>query len=212
MIDVKEVLRRWSAGQSDRRIGREAGIDRKTVARYTDAATRLGLARGHELTDDEVHGVAQCVQSRPLVAPSDECKDVMQHRERIERWLAGDAETRPLRLSKVHTLLVRDHGLQGSYDTLWRFATQELGWRKKTETVRVDDPPPGQEAQVDFGEMGRLVDHETGKRRALWALIVTLSFSRLQFVWPTFRQTTEAVCEALDRACARWSATRLLIE
>jgi transposase len=200
MIDVKEVLRRWSAGQSDRRIGREAGIDRKTVARYTDAATRLGLACGHELTDDEVHGVAQCVQSRPLVAPSDECKDVMQHRERIERWLGGDAQTRPLRLTKVHTLLVRDHGLRASYDTLWRFATQELGWRKKTETVRVDDPPPGQEAQVDFGEMGRLVDHETGKRRALWALIVTLSFSRLQFVWPTFRQTTEAVCEALDRA------------
>ncbi|MBK8943617.1 MAG: DDE-type integrase/transposase/recombinase [Polyangiaceae bacterium] len=28
----------------------------------------------------------------------------------------------------------------------------------------------------------------------------TLSFSRLQFVWPTFRQTTEAVCEGLDRA------------
>jgi transposase len=200
MIDVKEVLRRWSAGHSDRRIGREAGIDRKTVARYTDAATRLGLARDREPTDDEVHGVAQCVQSRPLTAPSNEWNDVMQHRERIERWLAGNAQARPLRLSKVHTLLVRDHGLRASYDTLWRFATQELGWRKKTETVRVDDPPPGQEAQVDFGEMGRLVDPETGKRRTLWALIVTLSFSRLQFVWPTFRQTTEAVCEALDRA------------
>jgi hypothetical protein len=76
MIDVKEVLRRWSAGQSDRRIGRETGIDRKTVGRYTEAATRLGLARDRELTDDQVHGVAQCVQSRPLVAPSDEWNDV----------------------------------------------------------------------------------------------------------------------------------------
>ena len=43
MIDVKEVLRRWSAGHGDRRIGREAGADRKTVARYTQAAERLGL-------------------------------------------------------------------------------------------------------------------------------------------------------------------------
>jgi hypothetical protein len=34
----------------------------------------------------------------------------------------------------------------------------------------------------------------------LWALIITLSFSRYQFVWPTFAQTTEAVCEGLDRA------------
>lgn len=200
MIDVKEVLRRWSAGHGDRRIGREAGVDRKTVARYTEAAEHLGLNRGGEVTDEEVHGVAQYVQSRPMVEASEEQTDVAQHRERIERWLAGSAETRPLRLTKIHTLLVRDYGMRASYHTLWRFATQQLGWRKKTETVRVEDPPPGQEAQVDFGEMGRLMDIETGKLRRLWALIVTLCFSRYQFVWPTFRQTTEAVCEGLDRA------------
>jgi hypothetical protein len=72
MIDVKEVLRRWSAGQSDRRIGREAGVDRKTVARYTATATRLGLDRAAEITDEVVHEVAQCVQARPLAATSDE--------------------------------------------------------------------------------------------------------------------------------------------
>jgi hypothetical protein len=107
MIDVKEMLRRWSAGQGDRRIGREAGVDRKTVARYTEAAKKLGLERGHELTDEEVHGVAQCVQSRPVLLPSEGWNDVAQHGARIESWLAGDAETRPLRLTKVHTLLVR---------------------------------------------------------------------------------------------------------
>ena len=209
MIDVKEVLRRWSAGQGDRRIGRDTGVDRKTVARYTDAAKRLGLTPGPTLTDEEVNGVAQCVQSRPLVAPSEGWKEIVQHRERIERWLGRDAGTRPLRLTKVHTLLVRDHGLRASYDTLWRYATQELGWRKKTETVRVDDPPPGQEVQVDFGEMGRLLDTETGKLRKLWVLIVTLAFSRYQFVWPTFRQTTEAVCEGLDRAWGFFGAMSL---
>ncbi len=200
MIDVKEVLRRWSAGQSDRRISREAAADRKTVARYTGAAARLGLARGQDITDEEVHQVAQCVQARPLVAPSEEWNEIAQHRERIERWLRGGEDTRPLRLSKVHTLLVRDHGLHASYDTLWRYAHQELAWRDKPSTVRVDDPPPGQEAQLDFGKMGWLLDEETGRRRTLWALIVTLVLSRYQFVWPTFRQTTEAVCEGLDRA------------
>ena len=29
---------------------------------------------------------------------------------------------------------------------------------------------------------------------------LTLAFSRHQFVWPTFLQTTETVCEGLDRA------------
>jgi transposase len=200
MMDVKEVLRRWSAGHSDRRIGREAGVDRKTVARYTTAATRLGFAKGRDITEDDVHAVAQVVQARPAPTASDEWSEVARHRDRIEQWLRGDAEKRPLRLTKVHTLLVRDHDLQASYDTLRRFAMTELAWRKKAPTVRVEDPPPGQEAQVDFGEMGLMLDPETGRKRRLWVLVVTLSFSRLQFVWPTFRQTTEAVCEGLDRA------------
>jgi transposase len=200
MIEVKEILRRWSAGQGDRRIGREVGLDRKTVARYTEAAKTLGLERGEALSDDVVHEVAQCVQARPLAETSSGWNELALHRERIERWLAGDSNTRPLRLTKVHALLVRDHDLRASYHTLWRYAQQELAWRKKPSTVRVDDPPPGQEAQIDFGKMGLVLDAESGKRRALWVLIITLSFSRYQFVWPTFLQTTEAVCEGLDRA------------
>jgi len=95
---------------------------------------------------------------------------------------------------------VRDHDLVASYDTLRRYAMEELGWQKKEPTILLEDPPPGQEAQVDFGRMGMLLDTATGRMRALWVLIVTLSFSRYQFVWPTFVQTTDAVCDGLDRA------------
>jgi transposase len=132
-----------------------------------------------------------------LFRSSDEWSAVAQHKERIVEWLG---RKRPLRMTKVHTLLVRDHGLEASYDTLLRYAKQELGWRKKAPTIRIDDPPPGQEAQVDFGKMGLLFDAAAGRMRMLWALIVTLAFSRYQFVWPTFAQTTAAVCEGLDRA------------
>ena len=34
MIDVKELLRRWAAGHSNRKIARETGTDRATVRRY----------------------------------------------------------------------------------------------------------------------------------------------------------------------------------
>jgi transposase len=200
MIDVKEVLRRWSARQGDRQIAREAGADRKTIARYTKAAVKLGLERGCELTDDIVHNVAQCVQARPLTTPSDEWSEVARHRPLIERWLAGHGDTRPLKLTKVHTLLARDHDFKASYDTLWRFVHQEMAWREKPFTVRIDDPPPGQEVQIDFGKMGFVIDAETGRKRALWVLVVTLVFSRYQFVWPSFLQTTATVCEGLDRA------------
>ena len=197
MIDVRELLRRWAAGHSMRKIARETGTDRGTAARYIAVAEQLALRRDRELSEAEVHEVAQRVQARPLPDPSAERKAVAEHKAHIVEWLA---KKRPLRLSKIHTLLVRDHGLVASYDTLRRYAMEELGWRKKEPTILLEDPPAGQEAQVDFGKMGMMLDAATGRVRALWVLIVTLSFSRYQFVWPTFLQTTEAVCEGLDRA------------
>lgn len=196
MMDVREVLRRWQAGQSARQIARESGFDRKTVRRYLQTAQACGLERGRELTEEEVHEVAQRVQSRPLVPPSEPTEVLRRQKDRIAGWLCGD---RPLRLRKVHILLERD-GVSVTYPTLRRFVMRELGWGKPTATVLLDDPPPAQEAQVDFAQMGFVVDPETSKRRSLWVLIVTLSFSRHMFVWPTFRQTTEAVCEGLDAA------------
>lgn len=196
MIDVKEVLRRWQAGHAERRIARETGLDRKTVGRYVRWAVELGLPRDGELDDDDVHAVAECVQARPEPDRSTEWRELVAHRARIEQWLSGD---KPLRLSKAHVLLQRE-GVTTSYATLRRFAIRELDWRKKPITVRLDDPPAGQEAQVDFGKMGQLVDPQTGRKRTLWALIITLSFSRHQFVWPTFVQTTAAICEGLDAA------------
>lgn len=197
MIDVKELVRRWIAGHSVRKIARETGTDRGTVARYVAAAKQLGMPPGHEYNDDDVHEIAQRVQARPLRDPSAEWKEIAQHRERIAEWLG---RKRPLRLTKVHTLLVREYGLTASYDTLRRYATQELDWHRKPPTVRLDDPPAGQEAQVDFGKMGVMSDGDEGRRRMLWALVITLSFSRYQFVWPSFSQSTEAICEGLDRA------------
>src|SRR6187549_2661689 len=60
MIDVREVLRRWSAGHSQRQIARETGADRDTVARYIAAAQDAGLspAVAAAPTDAEVHEVA----------------------------------------------------------------------------------------------------------------------------------------------------------
>ncbi len=63
--------------------------------------------------------------------------------------------------------------------------------------MRVDDPPPGRELQVDFGYLGMIPDGE--RRRKLHALVFTAVFSRYCYVYLTFPQTTLAViagCEA----------------
>lgn len=195
MIDVKEVLRRWQAGQSARQMAREGVVSRRTATRYIEAAKKLGLAPDSDLTDERVRTVADDVQARPAPEPSEVRCMLEQHRPRIEHWLGHEP---PLTLVRVQELLVRE-GISIAYTTLRRYAHDELGWKERGPTVLIDDPPPGEEAQIDFGEVGYVTTAEA-KRRKLWVLIVTLPMSRYQFVWPTFRQTLEALCEGLDAA------------
>lgn len=195
MIDVLEVLRRWQSGQSARAIAKDGVADRKTALRYIHAALASGIAETTTLDDAAVATVARRVQERPPTPPSTARKTLLAHRDRIEAWLRAP---RPLRLVRIRELLARD-GIDVGYTTLRRFAHDELGWRERPTTVRIDDPPPGDEVQVDFGEMGFVTDAE-GKRRKLWVLVVTLSMSRYMFVWPTFAQTMAAVCAGFDAA------------
>jgi len=198
MIDVRQVLRQWRARHGLREGTRNTGLDRKTVRRYYEAAVALDIQREGEgeLSDDDVRAVAQYVTDRSDPPTSAERLELEPHREQIAKWLEGE---NALTLAKVFDLLER-RGVSLTYSTLRRYAIAELGWHKRVPTVRVDDSPPGEEAQVDYGKMGRLRDDATGKMRDVWALIVTLTFSRYMFVMPMFSQTTEAVCAGLDEA------------
>jgi transposase len=194
MIDVREVLRRWQSRQSIKSIARGTRVDRKTVRRYVAAAEALRIEPTTELSDGVVHEVAQYVQSRPQPPPSDAWKTLVCHGQRIRQWLDEG-----LHLSRVHALLARD-GVEVTYASLRRFAVSELEWGKRKATVLLNDPPAGQEAQIDFAEMGRVHDPDSDRTRRLWVLIITLSFSRHMFVWPTFSQTTAAIIEGLEAA------------
>ena len=193
MMEVREVLRRAGAGQALRSVARDTGLGRNTVVRYIEAAREHGFTEG-EPSEELVAQVARAVQSRPLPEPSEQRVELAAHRDRVEAWLAQG-----LKLTKVHVLLERQ-GVHASYATLRRFAMNELGWGMRAPTIRLDDPEPGDEAQIDFGCMGRMHDPDTGRTRKLWALIVTLSHSRYSFVYPTFSQDLEAVCSGLDAA------------
>ena len=197
MIEVREVIRRWQAGQGLREMSRGTGLDRKTIRRYVEAIAEVGIEREGTVDDAQVHEVGRRVQERPMPKPSFERALLHEHRARIEQWLTGKPA---LRLTKVHVLLHRDHGLDVSYATLRRYVMDELGWGLRTPTVLIADAPAGEEAQVDFGLMGMMHDPQSKRIRRLYALIVTLCFSRYQFVWPTWEQTTTAVCEGLDEA------------
>ena len=62
-------------------------------------------------------------------------------------------------------------------------------WRRRSKTtVRMADTPPGEVAEADFGRLGMITDPATGKRKAVWAMIIVLGHSRHCFVWPMQQQ------------------------
>lgn len=194
MSDVREVLRRWQAGESLRQMSRAGVGDRKTMTRYVKAATELGLNCDSTLDDETVRRVLHAVQRQTEGRPTSAVwAQLLSRKDELHKQLFSE----DLLLTRAHELLVLQ-GVSVSYTTLRRFAHCELGWRERKRTVRVDDAPAGEEAQIDFGEMGKL-ETPLGPKK-LWALIVVLSYSRHSFVYPTFDQTLPSICEGLDAA------------
>src|SRR5690606_14612523 len=79
---------------------------------------------------------------------------------------------------------LQEQGYTGSYGSVYRFV-RRLEPQQPNVTVRVETKP-GQEAQVDFGYAGLLLDPASGHPRRAWAFVMTLSWSRhqyVEFVW-----------------------------
>lgn len=199
VIEIKEVLRLWLAGQSLREVTRLAGLDRKTVRRYVQAAQAAGLARDggpEQLTDELLGAVVAVVRPERPRGTGASWEAIAEQREQIKAWL-----DQKLTLAKVHMLLER-RGIVVPYRTLHRFAVAELGFGRRQPTVRVADGEPGREVQVDFGRLGLVPDPASGRRRVAQGLIFTAAYSRHMFVYPTLRQTLDDVVAGFEAAWA----------
>ena len=197
-VEISEVIRRWQAGHSQRRIASGTGLSRDTVARYITAAVALGVSReGTELSEEQLSRLASIGQPGPrqVETPSEEL--LAPWADQIHRWLTGDR----LQLTRIQELL-RERDCQVSYASLQRFVTRRQ-WRKRTRaTARMEDTPPGEVAEMDFGRLGLIQDPETGRRRVVWGLLVVLGYSRHGFLWPIFNQKLEDVIAGLESAWA----------
>lgn len=201
VVEVREVLRAWLEGHGLRKVAERAGVDRKTARRYVAAAEAAGLARdaGAEAVTDELVGlVVDAVRPARPNGHGASWEALLAHEERIRAWVAGGDGKEPLSIVKIEELLARQ-GARVPYRTLHRFAVERCGFRVRSTTVRVVDGEPGVECQLDFAQLGLLLDPETGRRRRVHALIFTAVVSRHMFVWLTYSQTLAAViagCEA----------------
>jgi transposase len=197
VTQVYEVLRAWLAGAGKRPAAARAGVDVKTAQRYIAAAREAGLDRDGgqaQLTDELLGAVVAAVRPARPAGHGAAWESLVPVTGDIAGWVKDD-----LTLVKIGELLER-RGIVVPYRTLVRFAAERCGFTGSGPrvTVRVDDPPPGRELQVDFGYLGMIADGD-GRRRKLHALVFTAVMSRYCYVFLSFSQTTVAViagCEA----------------
>ena len=201
VVEVREVLRGWLEGAGLRKVAERAGVDRKTARRYVAAAEASGLVRdaGVEALSDELVG-AVVAAVRP-VRPNGHgaaWELLVARQDQIAAWVKGGPGQDALSVVKIEELLARQ-GCVVPYRTLHRFAVERCGFRVKSTTMRINDGEPGVECQVDFAQLGFLLDSETGRKRRVHALIFTAVVSRHMFVWLTYSQTLASMiagCEA----------------
>lgn len=147
VVQVREALRRWLKGDGERPIAKDVGVDRKTARRYIAAAVELGVDRDggeEQLTDELIGQVVERVRPHRSDGHGEAWRTLLAEEQRIKDWVAKD-----LTVVKIGILLAR-RGVVVPHRTLARFAVQRCGSGRRSTTVRVDDPPPGVEVQVDF--------------------------------------------------------------
>ena len=197
-VEIEEVVRRWQAGEGLRRIASGTGISRITVRKYVAAAEEMGLFPGGPSPEEEqlsrLAGISQA-GPRQVQIPSEEI--LAPWEDQIYQWITQDK----LQFTRIQELLA-DRGCQISYSSLHRWLSRRHWQRRSARTVRMEQSGPGEVAELDFGRLGFIQDQETGRRQAVWALLVVLAYSRHCFVWPAYGQKLEDVIAGLEAAWA----------
>jgi transposase len=196
VIDIVEILVHWHAGRSQHEIADSLRVDRKTIRRYTAPAVAAGMVPGGPVRSraewaELVRGWFPHLVDTRLQQVTWPAIEV--HRDYVVAQLELGVTA-----ATIHQRLRDEQGLEASVASFRRWVRANLPEEVRRSQVRVLRPtlPPGQEAQVDYGRLGRWLDPTVGQLVTVWAFVMVLSCSRHMFVYPVIRMDQRAWTEA----------------
>lgn len=150
-----------------------------TVQKYAALAAEAGyLDTAHPLLE----AAALAARLGPAPTPPRVGSTVEPYRQLVSGWVEVGVEA-----MTIYDRLRDHHGYTGSYSSVRRFV-RHLAPSEPRAVIRVHTAP-GDQAQVDFGSAGRLVDPRSGLARVAWVFVMTLGYSRHQYAELVFDQT-----------------------
>jgi transposase len=180
MTDKRRVLALLELGWTYRRIQRETGVRRETIARYDPRrqAKTANLSAG----SNAAHG------SPGLAEP---------YREQIEAGLRQG-----LTAQRIWQDLCAEVAYPHSYASVRRYVRRLK--QRQPKLVDVLEHPPGEEAQVDFFQGPPTFDAAQGRWRRPWIFRMTLSCSKHGYEEPLWTQDRDGFLRAHERAFVRF--------
>lgn len=183
--DVAEILDHWQSGRSIRTISRSLGTSRHSIRKYIRIASSHGFKPGgtppadgwraflKEAAPELFNPTIGSAIYAELRAHHEAIKSSLEHTTVMTSWLR----------------LRETPGIKVSYSSFYRYVRKHLPeyLEHTVITIRREDPPPGEEAQIDYGYLGLWSDPVTGKKRRLWVFILVLSNSRHMFARAVLR-------------------------
>lgn len=179
VLDIRELIRHLQAGESDRQTAEALHLTRKTVGKYRVWAMQHDLLKGALPTPEELARLLE--RDRATSVPPRVPSSVEPYRA-----VVSDLRQRGVEIATIFQRLRDEHRYRGSYASVHRFV-RSLEPSAPEVTIRIERQP-GEEAQVDFGYAGLMLD-TNGQRHRAWAFVMTLSYSRHQYVEFVFDQT-----------------------
>ncbi len=194
MAMVNAILTLKQRGWSQRRIARELGIDRETVARRlhlqgADPKPATNAPPGSDSPKPANAPIGSVDEDMQKSGPESQC-------EPFGKVIQGKLQS-GLSRQRIYQDLRDEHGFEGSYYSVRRFA-KRLGQDSPIPFRRMECMP-GEQAQVDFGTAAPVLGPD-GKRKRPHVFRIVLSFSRKAYSEVVYRQTTDNFIRCLENA------------
>jgi transposase len=190
MDRLQELVRLHRMETGSCEVARLLGLSRTTERQYRIVLDAAGLLRG---SPDELPALETLRAAVEAALPP---KRPPQSTTSLERWVAhvevlvgGGLQPRA-----VYDRLRLDHAdFDGTYWAVKRLVKRlrrDRGVRAEDVAIPVETRP-GEVAQVDFGEIGRLWDPVAGQLRRAWVFVMVLGHSRRMVARIAFDQRVE---------------------